>query len=254
MPNHQISWKSTQNFLYYPANRQTDKTHVKTWLPPSCGQVTTYHNQAYSEYKHSLTFRVRHYVIVATKSMHWLRYVVIASKPVHRLQICPIVHNYRAPLLFCKLNPGPCSSVGMWRGTDSHDHYSFRIVYNLRNVINSFTAPHSMMTEIRHYQSQWRNQPFTCQSSGGQFTFYEPFSFNTNHSIFPTHTQTLKMLNYYCPYYLWPAYTFNTFHFTGHVSFYPIIPILSYSGNDSAPLSEVHLLQPAFGVLSQLHM
>jgi len=40
-------------------------------------------NHAYHEYKHSLTFRVR-------------RYVVIAMKPVHRLQICPIVHNYRA--------------------------------------------------------------------------------------------------------------------------------------------------------------
>ena len=37
-------------------------------------------NQAQSEYKHSLTFRIR-------------RYVVIATKPVHRLQINPIVHN-----------------------------------------------------------------------------------------------------------------------------------------------------------------
>jgi len=37
-------------------------------------------NQAYSKYKHSLTFRIR-------------RYVVIATKPVHRLQIRPIVHN-----------------------------------------------------------------------------------------------------------------------------------------------------------------
>ena len=37
-------------------------------------------NQAYSEYKHSLTFRV------------W-RYVVIVVKPVHQLKICPIVHN-----------------------------------------------------------------------------------------------------------------------------------------------------------------
>ena len=37
-------------------------------------------NQAYSEYKHSLTFRVR-------------RYVVITTKPVHRLQLLPIVHN-----------------------------------------------------------------------------------------------------------------------------------------------------------------
>jgi len=37
-------------------------------------------NQAQSEYKHSLTLRVR-------------RYVVIATKPVHRLQISQIVHN-----------------------------------------------------------------------------------------------------------------------------------------------------------------
>jgi len=40
--------------------------------------ITT--NQAYSDYKHSLTFCVR-------------RYVVIATKPVHRLQIRPIMHN-----------------------------------------------------------------------------------------------------------------------------------------------------------------
>ena len=38
-------------------------------------------NQAQSEYKHSLTFRVR-------------RYVVIETKPMHGLQIRPIVHNY----------------------------------------------------------------------------------------------------------------------------------------------------------------
>ena len=37
-------------------------------------------NQAYSEHKRSLTFRVRHYVVIATTS-------------VHRLQIRPIVHN-----------------------------------------------------------------------------------------------------------------------------------------------------------------
>jgi len=37
-------------------------------------------NQAQSEYKHSLTFCVRHYVVIAMKSMH-------------RLQICLIVHN-----------------------------------------------------------------------------------------------------------------------------------------------------------------
>jgi len=41
-------------------------------------------NQALSEYKHSMTFCIR-------------RCVAVATKPVHRLQICPIVHNLRAP-------------------------------------------------------------------------------------------------------------------------------------------------------------
>ena len=44
------------------------------------GQKVTMDNQAQSEYKHSLTFCVR-------------RYVVIATKPVHRLQIRPTVHS-----------------------------------------------------------------------------------------------------------------------------------------------------------------
>jgi len=62
-------------------------------------------NQPESEYKHSLTVRVR-------------RYVVIATKPLHRLQIRRTVHNYRALPTIPKLRPGPCSSVGMRRGTD----------------------------------------------------------------------------------------------------------------------------------------
>ena len=33
-------------------------------------------------------------------------HVVIATKPVHRLQICPIVHNYRAPLPFPQVTSG----------------------------------------------------------------------------------------------------------------------------------------------------
>jgi len=37
-------------------------------------------NQAYSEYKHSLTFRVRRYVVTSTKPVHWS-------------QIRPTVHN-----------------------------------------------------------------------------------------------------------------------------------------------------------------
>jgi len=49
-------------------------------------------------------------------------YVVIATKPVHRLQICPIVHDKRAPATIPHLHPGPCSSVGMRRGTDRQTH------------------------------------------------------------------------------------------------------------------------------------
>jgi len=50
-----------------------------------CGKAD-HKNQAQSEYKykHLLTFRIQHYVVIATKS-------------VHRLQICPIVHNWTAP-------------------------------------------------------------------------------------------------------------------------------------------------------------
>jgi len=40
----------------------------------------------------------------------------------HRLQIRPIVHNYRAPLPFPKSHPVPCSSVGVRRGIDRHTH------------------------------------------------------------------------------------------------------------------------------------
>jgi len=55
--------------------------------------MITHLNQAQSEYKHSLTFRVR-------------RYVVRATKPIHRLQIRPILHNWRAsPYHFPKLHP-----------------------------------------------------------------------------------------------------------------------------------------------------
>jgi len=87
-------------------------------------KATTFVNQAYSEYRHSLTFRVR-------------LYVVIATKPVHRLQIRPIVHNYD-PLPFPSLHPGPCSSVGMQRGTDrrtdGRDQCTFRLGYASREM------------------------------------------------------------------------------------------------------------------------
>jgi len=69
-------------------------------------------------------------------------YVVIATKPVHRLQICPVVHNKRAPSTIPQLHPGPCGSVGMRRGTDrqtqrhtdAHDQYTFRVVYDSREM------------------------------------------------------------------------------------------------------------------------
>ena len=64
-------------------------------------------NQAKNKYKHSLTFHVR-------------RYVVIAMKPTHRLQTAQLCttrgHPYHSP----KLHLGLCSSMGMWQGTDKH--------------------------------------------------------------------------------------------------------------------------------------
>jgi len=80
------------------------RTYARLYIYKSCVE----------HYKHSLTFRVR-------------RCVVIATKPVHRLQIRPIVHNHRRhPIITYNysltitpnLHPGPCSSVGMRRGTD----------------------------------------------------------------------------------------------------------------------------------------
>jgi len=44
---------------------------------------------------------------------------VIATKPVHRLQIRPTVP---------KLHPGPCSGVGIRRGTDRHTDTQMAVV------------------------------------------------------------------------------------------------------------------------------
>jgi len=55
----------------------------------------------------------------------------------HRLQIRPIAHNYRAPLPFPKLHPGPYSNVGMQRGRDTHrqtDRHTFRVIYESREI------------------------------------------------------------------------------------------------------------------------
>jgi len=58
--------------------------------------------------EHSPTFRVR-------------RYVVIATKPVHRLHIDPPNSAQLEGILYhsTKLHPGPCSSMGKRRGTDT---------------------------------------------------------------------------------------------------------------------------------------
>jgi len=65
---------------------------------------------------------------------------------VHRLQIRAIVHNYLGgiPYYSPELRPGPCNSVGMRpladqhrhtdRHTDAHDHNTFRVVYDSREM------------------------------------------------------------------------------------------------------------------------
>jgi len=95
-------------------------------------------NQALSEYKHSLTFRVRCCVVIATKH-------------VHRLQIRPIVHNQRAPptIPSSYIRVRAVSSMGLRRGTDKHtddrDQYTFLPRLRLtRNVINRIFVNNSL--------------------------------------------------------------------------------------------------------------
>jgi len=81
-------------------------------------------NQPWSEYKHSLTFRVRRYTHLQCVRLVWFSFswcfslpvmvnkvvsliyeltyvcVVMSTKPVHRLQIFLIMHNYRASPTF----------------------------------------------------------------------------------------------------------------------------------------------------------
>jgi len=78
-------------------------------------------NQPSSEYKHSLTFRVR-------------RYVVIATKTVHRLQIRPIVHNWRAPLPFPQVTSGSVQYGEGQTYTDGRGQYTFRLGYASREM------------------------------------------------------------------------------------------------------------------------
>jgi len=90
------------------------------------------------EYKHSLTFRVR-------------RYVVIATKPVHLLQIRRIMHNYRVPLPFPRLHPGPCNSVGMRRGTDRHTDIQTAVT----NIHFASATPHAECNDNHKQPKFW---------------------------------------------------------------------------------------------------
>ena len=77
-------------------------------------------NQAHSEYKHLLTFRVRRYMHLQCIRLYAYVYVVIATK-----QGAP-------PAIPPKLHPGTCNRVGIQQGTDrhtdGHDHYTFRVL------------------------------------------------------------------------------------------------------------------------------
>jgi len=108
MVNQEVKYLGQRSFC----SKVVVRTHAYTHIGPTALLaplvVSTKDNQAQSEYKHSLTFRVR-------------RYVVIATKPVHRLQIHPnSEHLEGIHYHFPKLHPDPCSSVGMRRGTDTH--------------------------------------------------------------------------------------------------------------------------------------
>jgi len=66
-----------------------------------------YLNQAWSEYKHSLTFRVR-------RCCHSNETRAPIANPPNSAQLKGT--PYHSP----KLHPGPCNSVGMRRGADRH--------------------------------------------------------------------------------------------------------------------------------------
>ena len=62
------------------------------------------------------------------------RYVVIATKPVHRLQIRPIMHNYRAPPSIPQLTSGSvqsCGNAAKDRQTHRHTHKTQTTVWPL---------------------------------------------------------------------------------------------------------------------------
>ena len=94
--------KSNQTRGNRPATRVSSARLADGWHVSSTRHM--------SEYKHSLTFRVRRCVVIATKS-------------VHRLQIRPIVRNITGILYHSlKLRPGPCMRRGTDRQTHTHTH------------------------------------------------------------------------------------------------------------------------------------
>jgi len=96
----QLKSTSKQTFAFLATARTFPRSSTSNNSPLSCFAVRAIASssdsqdecssacqciQAQSEYKHSLTFRIRCHVVIATK-------------PVHQLQIHPIVHNQRASL------------------------------------------------------------------------------------------------------------------------------------------------------------
>ena len=77
--------------------------------------------------EHSLTFRVWHYVIIATK-------------PVHQLQIRSIMHNYRAPptippsYIRVRAVVRECGKGQTHTHTDARDQYTFHLGYASREM------------------------------------------------------------------------------------------------------------------------
>ena len=132
---------------------RNEKKNLKHYW--TCDRHTN--NQPWSEYKHSLTFRVRRAAIrICSVYVYKLTYVyvVIATKPVpvHRLQIRPILHNCGTPYYSPKLHLGPCSSVWMRRGTDSHTDTQTAVA----NIHFASAIPHAKCNDwVTAIAMQW---------------------------------------------------------------------------------------------------
>jgi len=100
---------SSVNTVLSPSRKTNDVDIASDLtLEPSTTRKTTQY-QAYSKYKHSFTFCVQCYVVIATK-------------PVHQLQICPIVHNYRAPHTILPTYIWVRAVVWEWSEGQTHTH------------------------------------------------------------------------------------------------------------------------------------